>query len=105
MRSVSIATLIALSAVLCASFAGEVKVSSSHAACRSTANVERFEQLERVGDDAGYKQLYLSTGSTRECVFLRAGEIIFDGPDKNGWACVRLSDTGDCYGTRPAFLR
>jgi hypothetical protein len=85
--------------------AAEVTVRASHAACKSTANVERFEEFERKDDDAGYKQLYLSTGATGECVFLRAGEIIFDGPGKGDWACVKLSGTGECYWTRPSVIK
>jgi hypothetical protein len=100
----SVMVVVALSAGFRTADAGEVRVASSHAACRSTANVERFEQFERADDDSGYKQLYLSTGATRECIFLRAGETIFDGPNKGGWACVKLSDAGDCYWTRPSVL-
>lgn len=106
MRSVqSFVTIVSLSANFPSADAAEVRVASSHAACRSTANVVRFEGFERTNDDTGYKQLFLSTGATRECIFLRAGEIVFDDPGKGGWACVKVSGAGGCYWTRPSVLK
>jgi hypothetical protein len=106
MRSVQLVMIIvSLSASFPPADAAEQRVASSHAACRSTADVERFEGFERTNDDAGYKQLFLSTGATRECIFLRAGEIVIDGPGKGSWACVKVSDAGDCYWTRPSVLK
>src|SRR4029077_13908073 len=80
-----------------AATAGEVTVVQSHAACRDTATVERFEEFERRDDDQGYKQLYLSTGASRECIFLRSNEILTAGEIRGEWACVKSSQSSPCY--------
>lgn len=84
--------------------AGEVTVAQSHAACRDTATVERFEEFERRDDDQGYKQLYLSTGASRECIFLRSNEILTAGEVRGEWACVKSSQSSPCYWTRASIL-
>jgi hypothetical protein len=84
--------------------AGEVTVVQSHAACKDTATVERFEEFERRDDDQGYKQLYLSTGASRECIFLRSNEILTAGEVRGEWACVKSSQSSPCYWTRASIL-
>lgn len=84
--------------------AGEITVIQSHAACKDTATVERFEEYERRDDDQGYKQLYLSTGVSRACIFLRSNEILQTGEVRGEWACVKESESGPCYWTRASIL-
>lgn len=84
--------------------AGEVTVIQSHAACKDTATVERFEEFERRDDDQGYKKLWLSTGTSRECIFLRSNEILTAGEVRGEWACVKSSRSGPCYWTRASAL-
>ena len=83
---------------------GELNVIKSYAACKDTANVERFEEFERKDDDAGYKRLYFTTGASRECIFLRKGEILTGGEVQANWACVKVPESDTCYWTRPAAL-
>jgi hypothetical protein len=84
--------------------AGEVTVIQSHAACKDTATVERFEEFERRDDDQGYKKLWLSTGASRECIFLRSNEILTAGESRGEWACVKGSESSQCYWTRASIL-
>jgi hypothetical protein len=84
--------------------AGEVTVIQSHAACKDTATVERFEEFERRDDDQGYKQLYLSTGASGACIFLRSNEILRAGEVRGEWTCVMSSESSLCYWTRASIL-
>lgn len=84
--------------------AGEVTVIKSHAACKDTATVERFEEFERRDDDQGYKQLYFTTGASKACIFLRSNEILTAGEVRGEWACVKGSESGPCYWTRASVL-
>jgi hypothetical protein len=84
--------------------AGEVTVIQSHAACKDTATVERFEEFERRDDDQGYKKLWLSTGTSRECIFLRSNEILTADEVRGEWACVKSLESSRCYWTRASIL-
>ena len=104
-RNVAFA-LIAFSLCLGSTFARaeEITVTRSYAACKDPATVEKFEEFERRDDDQGYKQLFFSTGATRECIFLRQGEILNGSKTRGRWTCVRPGRTGDCYWTATTAL-
>jgi hypothetical protein len=85
--------------------AAEVQVIRSYAACKTPSTVEKFEEFERRDDDQGYKQLYFQTGASRECIFLRSGELLTKGETQGRWVCVRTSDTSPCYWTAAAAIQ
>jgi hypothetical protein len=85
--------------------AAEVKVTKSYAACKNTPTVQKFEDFERRNDDQGYKQLYLQTGTSGECIFLRAGEILNSGETQGRWICVRESPGAACYWTAASAVQ
>lgn len=79
--------------------AAEVTVVSSHAACKDTSTVEQFEAFERNDDDQGYKRLFFQKGASKDCIFLRSGEILVAGETKDRWVCVKESESSPCYWT------
>jgi len=107
-RRISFGAMILAPLLLCLEampgLAEDVRVVKSYAACKDTATVERFEEFERRDDDQEYKKLYLSTGASRECIFLRSGEILSRGETHGRWTCVTIAPAGPCYWTATSAL-
>ncbi|MEH2530792.1 hypothetical protein V1277_002832 [Bradyrhizobium sp. AZCC 1588] len=100
-----IACYAAMLLTCCPASAVEVLVIKSYAACKDAGIVERFEAFERDNDDQGYKRLYIETGISRECIFLRRNEILMSGETRDHWICIKESDRDPCYWTDQDAVR
>src|SRR5260370_13260747 len=84
--------------------AAELEVLKSYAACKIPSTVEKFEDFERRDDDQGYKRLYLQTGASGECIFLRSGELLEGHDTKHRWDGVKPNVNSSCFWTAAAAV-